>query len=160
RDDDTSSEWRYLERAHIVSQPLGDLHVRTHLAMLGTALRHREWHEVLGQLFRLAVAAPGSVTARDPVGNTGGATGSPVAPMPMPDDLQQVLDDATGAGMKRDELFPTETDGLPEAATLTTMDVRDGGRIDLRIAPVVKQLGRYRLRMLAYDGSIPGPTIR
>src|SRR5688500_11467824 len=56
---DTTSEWRYLERAHILSQPLGHLHVRTHGAMLRAATRRREWHEVLGQLFRIAVAAPG-----------------------------------------------------------------------------------------------------
>ena len=96
RDDDTTSEWRSLERAHIVSQPLGHLHVRTHAAMLSAATRRREWHEVLGQLFRLAVAGPGSITGRYPVGNTGGANVSAFAPMPVPDDLQKVLDDASG----------------------------------------------------------------
>ena len=96
RDDDTTSEWLSLERAHIVSQPLGHLHVRTHAAMLSAATRRRELHEVLGQLFRLAVAAPGSVTGRYPVGNTGGANVSAFAPMPVPDDLQKVLDDASG----------------------------------------------------------------
>ena len=30
----------------------------------------------------------------------------------------------------------------------------------MRIAPVVKQLGDDRVRMLAYNGSIPGPTLR
>jgi hypothetical protein len=65
--------------------------------MLATAVRRRAWHEVLGQLFRLAVAAPGSVTGRYPVGNTGGANVSAFAPMPVPDDLQQVLDDASGS---------------------------------------------------------------
>ena len=97
RDDDATSEWRSLERAHIVSQPLGRLHVRTHAAMLSAATRRREWHEVLGQLFRLAVAAPGSVTGRYPVGNTGGANVSAFAPMPIPDDLKRMLDDASAA---------------------------------------------------------------
>jgi hypothetical protein len=93
---DTASEWRYLERAHIVSQPLGRLHVRTHAAMLRAAARRRDWHEVLGQVFRLAVAAPGSVSGRYPVGNTGGANVSAFAPMPIPDDLEKVLVDASG----------------------------------------------------------------
>jgi FtsP/CotA-like multicopper oxidase with cupredoxin domain len=158
---DPASEWRYLERAHILSQPLGDLHVRTHGAMLRCAVQRRQWHEVLGQLFRLVVAAPGSVTGRYPVGNTGGANVSAFAPMPIPDDLEAVLDDATGVThTARDDFFPTETEGLPDAEPVKTIVVEDGGRIDLRIAPVVKQLGSYRLRMLAYDGSIPGPTIR
>jgi len=91
---DAISEWRSLERAHIVSQPVGHLHVRTHAAMLGAAIQRRQWHEVVGQLFRLAVAAPGSVTGRYPVGNTGGANVSAFAPMPIPDDLQELLDGA------------------------------------------------------------------
>jgi FtsP/CotA-like multicopper oxidase with cupredoxin domain len=32
--------------------------------------------------------------------------------------------------------------------------------LDLRIAPVAKQLGPTTVRMLAYNGSIPGPTLR
>ena len=33
-------------------------------------------------------------------------------------------------------------------------------RFELRIAPVANQLGDDRVRMLAYNGSIPGPTLR
>ena len=36
----------------------------------------------------------------------------------------------------------------------------DDDSLDLRIAPVVKTLGDDRVRMLAYNGSIPGPTLR
>ena len=88
-----SAEWEHLERAHIVSQPLVALHVRTHAAMLAAALRRREWHEVIGQVFRLAVAGPGSLTGRYPVGNTGGANVSAFAPMRIPEDLRELLDD-------------------------------------------------------------------
>ena len=66
-------EWSHLERAHIVSQPVAGIHVRTHLAMLGYGLRHRDLREVAGPMLRLTVAAPGSWTGRYPVGNTGGA---------------------------------------------------------------------------------------
>ena len=36
----------------------------------------------------------------------------------------------------------------------------DGDTFELRIAPVANQLGDDRVRMLAYNGSIPGPTLR
>jgi FtsP/CotA-like multicopper oxidase with cupredoxin domain len=36
----------------------------------------------------------------------------------------------------------------------------DGEQFDLRIAPVAKRVGDAILRMLAYNGSIPGPTLR
>src|SRR5438132_7244595 len=81
-------EWAHLERAHILSQPMAGPHVRTHVSMLGYALRHRDRHEVVGQLVRLVVAGPGSLTGRYPVGNTGGANVSALRPMPIPDDLR------------------------------------------------------------------------
>lgn len=92
---DTTTAWAHLERAHILSQPLAGPHVRTHIAMLGVATRRRDVHEVIGQLFRVVVAAPGTVTGRYPVGNTGGADVSAFAPMPVPDDLRELV---TGAG--------------------------------------------------------------
>jgi hypothetical protein len=69
-------------------------HVRTHVAMLAYGLHYRNSHEVVGQLVRLVVAAPGTWTGRYPVGNTGGANVKARKPMPIPDDLQAVL----GAG--------------------------------------------------------------
>jgi hypothetical protein len=88
---DDRSEWAHLERAHILSQPLAGPHVRTHAAMLAVALRRRDGRELVGQLFRIVVAAPGSATGKYPVGNTGGADVSAFAPMPVPDDLQPLL---------------------------------------------------------------------
>ena len=88
---DIGEEWRHLERAHVLSQPMAVAHVRTHVAMLGYGLRHRDGREVVGQLIRLVVAAPGTWTGRYPVGNTGGANVSALKPMPIPDDLQAVL---------------------------------------------------------------------
>lgn len=89
--DDDRAEWGRLERAHVLSQPLAGAHVRTHLAMLGFALRHRDRHELLGQLARTVVAAPGSWTRRYPLGNTGGADVSATAPMPIPEDLRPLV---------------------------------------------------------------------
>jgi hypothetical protein len=88
---DLSTAWGHLERAHILSQPMAGRHVRTHLAMLRFALRTRRPHEVLGQLFRTVVAAPGTWTGRYPVGNTGGADVSAFVAMAVPADLQDLL---------------------------------------------------------------------
>jgi hypothetical protein len=95
---DASAEWAHLERAHILSQPLPGLHVRTHGAMLGAALRRRDGKEIAGQVFRFAVAGPGSLTGRYPHGNTGGANVSAFKPMPVPDDLRELLDDTPAQG--------------------------------------------------------------
>jgi hypothetical protein len=92
---DGAEEWRHLERAHILSQPSALLHIRTHAAMLVAALRRRDRHEILGQLFRLMVAGPGSLTGRYPVGNTGGANVNAFTPMPIPEDLRPILGEDT-----------------------------------------------------------------
>ena len=88
---DHIAEWRHLERAHILSQPLIVAHLRTHRAMLSYGWRDRDRHEVIGQLGRLIVAGPGTAMRRYPLGNTGGADVSAVAPMPVPADLAAVL---------------------------------------------------------------------
>ena len=89
---DLVTSWAHLERAHILSQPMAARHVRTHLAMLGFAVRTSRPREVAGQLFRLVVAAPGSWSGRYPTGNTGGADVSAFARMVVPADLQGLLD--------------------------------------------------------------------
>ena len=92
---DDVAEWRHLERAHILSQPKALLHVRTHVAMLAAGIRRHDRREVAGQLLRLVVAGPGSLTGRYPVGNTGGADINALTPMPIPDDLAPYLSKAT-----------------------------------------------------------------
>jgi FtsP/CotA-like multicopper oxidase with cupredoxin domain len=56
--------------------------------------------------------------------------------------------------------FPTDTTGLPNALQSEIVEVSDGGVLPLRIAPVRKRLGDDTVRMLGYNGSIPGPTLR
>jgi FtsP/CotA-like multicopper oxidase with cupredoxin domain len=56
--------------------------------------------------------------------------------------------------------FPTATAGLPEAHAAEVVELFDGDHFDLRIAPVAKHLGDANVRMLAYNGSIPGPTLK
>ena len=61
---------------------------------------------------------------------------------------------------KPSDAFPTDTAGLPQARSPQSFDLADGATFDLRIAPVAKRLGAATVRMLAYNGSIPGPTLR
>ncbi|MBD0328701.1 MAG: multicopper oxidase family protein [Thermoleophilia bacterium] len=56
--------------------------------------------------------------------------------------------------------FPTDPTGLPAARAPEVLELADGADFRLRIAPVAKQLGDATVRMLAYNGSIPGPTLR
>ena len=56
--------------------------------------------------------------------------------------------------------FPTDTAGLPAALEPETIDVGPGEEVTLAIGPVAKRLGDAQLRMLAYNGSIPGPTLK
>ena len=56
--------------------------------------------------------------------------------------------------------FPTDPSGLPEAGRHQLLELADGDTLDLRVGPVAKQLGDTRVRMLSYNGSIPGPTLK
>jgi hypothetical protein len=91
RDGDNSGEWAHLERAHILSQPLAGAHLRTHGAMFTAAVRRRDPREIVGQVVRVLLAVPGSVTGRYPLGNTGGTDVSAFRPMEIPEDLRPLL---------------------------------------------------------------------
>jgi FtsP/CotA-like multicopper oxidase with cupredoxin domain len=56
--------------------------------------------------------------------------------------------------------FPTDTTGLPACRRPEIVELSDGAALDLEIAAVAKRLGDTTVRMLAYNGSIPGPTLR
>ena len=56
--------------------------------------------------------------------------------------------------------FPSDPKGLPEAVPPVPIELADSERFALRIGPVAKKLGEARVRMLAYNGSVPGPTLR
>jgi FtsP/CotA-like multicopper oxidase with cupredoxin domain len=58
------------------------------------------------------------------------------------------------------EHFPSEIDGLPAARAPEVVEVSDGERLELRISPVAKRIGDATVRMLAYNGSIPGPLLK
>ena len=56
--------------------------------------------------------------------------------------------------------FSTDTSGLDECLGTEVVELVDGDTFELRIAAVVKQLGDDRVRMLSYNRSVPGPTLR
>jgi FtsP/CotA-like multicopper oxidase with cupredoxin domain len=56
--------------------------------------------------------------------------------------------------------FPTDTTGLPACRRPEIVELADGAALALEIAPVAKQLGDATVRMLSYNGSIPGPTLK
>jgi FtsP/CotA-like multicopper oxidase with cupredoxin domain len=56
--------------------------------------------------------------------------------------------------------FPTETKGLREAGRPELVELSDGEEFDLEIVPVAKRIGDATVRMLAYNVSIPGPTLK
>jgi FtsP/CotA-like multicopper oxidase with cupredoxin domain len=58
------------------------------------------------------------------------------------------------------ESFPTDPTGLPEADRPALLELADGDDLDLRLGPVAKRLGDTTVRMLGYNGSIPGPTLK
>src|SRR4051794_10907008 len=59
-----------------------------------------------------------------------------------------------------DDTFPADVEGLSEAAAPQVVELADGDELELRIGPVAKRLGDAPVRMLAYNGSIPGTTLR
>lgn len=61
--------------------------------------------------------------------------------------------------MNPNDVLPTTTLGLADASRSEVMRLHDGDRCDLHIVPVRKTLDGADLRMLGYNGSIPGPTL-
>jgi FtsP/CotA-like multicopper oxidase with cupredoxin domain len=59
-----------------------------------------------------------------------------------------------------DDQFPTAVTGLPEAHSPELVTLADGDEFALHIGPVAKRIGNATVRMLAYNDSIPGPTLR
>ncbi len=56
--------------------------------------------------------------------------------------------------------MPTSIEGLPEARRPEVVELSDGDEFELEIVAVKKQIGEATVRMLAYNGSVPGPTLK
>jgi hypothetical protein len=90
---DRVAAFEHLERAHILGQQSTVQHVRVHWAMFRWALRHNVAGEALGQAWRIVGAAL-KTWLWVPTGNMGGANISGFRPMPVPADLQRLIDGA------------------------------------------------------------------
>jgi hypothetical protein len=55
--------------------------------------------------------------------------------------------------------FPTDPSGLPEARRPQVLELAHGDALDLTVGPMPK-LGEATVRMLGYNGSVPGPTLK
>jgi FtsP/CotA-like multicopper oxidase with cupredoxin domain len=64
-----------------------------------------------------------------------------------------------GENVDHQDAFTTETAGLPEASSPSLVRLYDGDSFDIRIHPVRKRIEDAVVRMLGYNGSIPGPTL-
>jgi FtsP/CotA-like multicopper oxidase with cupredoxin domain len=56
--------------------------------------------------------------------------------------------------------LPRDTEGLPEAVETEVIVLSDGDEFELEILPVKKQIGGATVRMLTYNRSVPGPTLK
>ena len=61
--------------------------------------------------------------------------------------------------MDSHDVFSTETAGLADVAPTGLVRLHDGDLLELGIGAVRKRIDDAELRMLAYNGSIPGPTL-
>lgn len=92
--DDTAAAFRHLERAHVLGQAITSEHTRVHWLMLKIGWKTKNFREIFGQLVRIVGASTKTPFGIYPTGNTGGANVSPFKPMPIPKDLQAILDQA------------------------------------------------------------------
>jgi FtsP/CotA-like multicopper oxidase with cupredoxin domain len=56
--------------------------------------------------------------------------------------------------------FSTDPTGLPEAVATETVLIGDGDTFELHIGAVANRVGDDTVRMIAYNRSVPGPTLR
>ena len=91
---DYAEAWRQLKRAHVLGQSSTILHVRVHALMLSVALEQGDVRAAWGQMFRLAGALLFTAVGLVPEGNTGGSDVSAFRRMPIPADLQRIMESA------------------------------------------------------------------
>jgi Protein of unknown function (DUF3703) len=83
--------WHHLERAHVIGQSYPLPHTIVHWEMLKFGFKIKSTKEILGQLPRLLFGGVKSFVGTVPTGNTGGSNVSPLKPMPIPADIQDLF---------------------------------------------------------------------
>ena len=89
---DLGLAFSHLERAHVLGQSITGSHTRVHWLMLRLALKMRSPREIWGQFIRIVGAATKTPFGIYPTGNTGGSNAWFFKPMPVPDDLANILE--------------------------------------------------------------------
>src|SRR4051812_24866294 len=72
-------------------------------------------------------------------------------------------DKSTEAGPAGNALpipFDSSVDGLPEALPMGEITAHDGDTVRLTVSYVAKLISGRKVRMLAYNGSVPGPVLK
>ena len=87
---DFDQAFPHFERAHVLGQSFPIAHAQTHWWMLKVGWRNRDIAEITGQIPRILGALLFS-KIWVPIGNTGGARVSPFRSMPIPVELQVLL---------------------------------------------------------------------
>ena len=88
---DLVGAFRRLERAHVLGQSITTDHTRVHWRMLKIGWRRGDAREVFGQVIRIIGAGTKTAFGIYPRGNTGGANVYFFKRMPIPPDLQRIL---------------------------------------------------------------------
>lgn len=91
---DEAAAWRALEWEHMLSQPYMGAHLASHWHMFRYAIELGDAREAAGQAVRFLLVPLGSLTGRLPAGNNGRARVSAFEPMPMPEDLEALIETA------------------------------------------------------------------
>ncbi|MEP6970257.1 MAG: DUF3703 domain-containing protein [Betaproteobacteria bacterium] len=91
---DAERAFRHLERAHVLGQAATVLHVRVHWQMFWWAKGRHDVGEAISQIWRAAAAAVFTWPGWVPQGNTGGSNVSGLQRMPIPPDLQRLINSA------------------------------------------------------------------
>jgi len=91
---DLDTAFHHLERAHILGQKYFGPHMQTHWEMFKIGLTRLDERELAGQILRMLAVIPASIFGWVPAGNTGGANVSALKPMPIPEDLAEILERA------------------------------------------------------------------
>lgn len=87
---DLNLAFHHYERAHILGQKYTIPHINSHLGMLYVGYLRKDAREIFGQCIRVLAALIFS-KLWVPTGNTGGANVNALKPMPVPDDLLEIL---------------------------------------------------------------------
>ncbi len=86
------SAFHHLERAHVLGQASTYQHTRIHWRMFKLAIKQRSPREIWGQIVRIVGASTKTPFGIYPTGNTGGSNVWFFKSMPVPADLQQIID--------------------------------------------------------------------